>query len=1099
MPILQNDAAKAREIVLPEVWEFTGKHKNFQWGRLAKDTEQVGCTAVVLQNLRGTAARISIGLADGRSLLLTRKVTGELFEQSEMILVARDFSIDEGVVTVSKDARWHKHPALMGKDAETCVETIRKSWAGALAIKEELRDSQNNIVQTGLRRPQVGALHAVAAHWIVSTKPALVVMPTGTGKTEVMLASMLLKPVRRLLVLVPSDALRHQTGEKFTRLGVLSHVGVIGSSVLRPVTGLIKSGFKSQGDLKAIARCNVVVSTVAALQGMTNGLLKKFLDYFDSVFFDEAHHMPALSWDRIFDFMTSQRIVQFTATPFRLDGMRIPGRIIFNFPLRYAQQDGYFRPIHFRDVFETDPDQGDQKVAELAVQQLRQDLAAGYDHFLLARAESIERAEKLLTTIYAQRYGDLNPVLAHSKRPGHKAILDAIRGRQHRIIVCVNMFGEGFDFPGLKIAAVHDPHKSLAITLQFTGRFTRDAKNIGEATLVANTADTKVSEAIEELYAEDSDWNQLIPELSSKAVQSQQDFSDFLDKMKGGEIGDDEIFGLNVLRPKTSTVIFKASAFNPRRYRQGVKKKGTRVEREWHSKDKDLVVFITRSRVPIEWATIKETANETWTLYIVAYEQQQGLIFVYSSDKGSLHHEIARAVSGGTAELVSGERMFRALHGFSRLVFMSAGLYGQGKRLRFRMYTGLDIGEAIDPTVQSTSTKSNLFAIGYDNGERTSIGVSYKGRVWSMSSSSVPDWRHWCNRTASKILDETIPTDQFLSHTLLPKEIRELPNKNRLLSVTLPIEWYSSEVDSVRIYEADAERKFDAFGIHGFTRSDDLVEMEVGFSEGASSRLRLSWGPGDGQFSVVQRSGPTLRLFVNGKHVRLDEYFRDHPPILIFADGSEVRGGILLAKREDLTFTYDKARIQVLNWAGVDLCRESKWKGGSPRGDSIQGYLIDSLKTANNTFVVDDDDSGEIADVVEISEQREEVIFRFYHCKYAGGTSAGKRADDLYVVCGQAVRSVRWVHDHDHLIRHMQRRELKNLNGRPTRFEKGNLKGLLNLKRRLKRMRVRYEIVVVQPGLSKTSLTPELSAILGAASVFVSEITGSALEVIASA
>ncbi|WP_346659404.1 helicase-related protein [Bradyrhizobium sp. 141] len=55
-----------------------------------------------------------------------------------------------------------------------------------------------------------------------------------------------------------------------------------------------------------------------------------------------------------------------------------------------------------------------------------------------------------------------------------------------RIVVCVDMLGEGVDLPNLKIAALHDTHKSLAVTLQFIGRITRkgDDKTIGEATVV---------------------------------------------------------------------------------------------------------------------------------------------------------------------------------------------------------------------------------------------------------------------------------------------------------------------------------------------------------------------------------------------------------------------------------------------------------------------------------------------------------------------------------------------------------------------------------------------------------------------------------------
>ena len=63
------------------------------------------------------------------------------------------------------------------------------------------------------------------------------------------------------------------------------------------------------------------------------------------------------------------------------------------------------------------------------------------------------------------------------------------------------MLGEGFDFPRLKIAAIHDPHKSIATTIQFVGRFTRTSNNkIGDATIIANISNEMTNKAMEELY-----------------------------------------------------------------------------------------------------------------------------------------------------------------------------------------------------------------------------------------------------------------------------------------------------------------------------------------------------------------------------------------------------------------------------------------------------------------------------------------------------------------------------------------------------------------------------------------------------------------------
>ena len=136
---------------------------------------------------------------------------------------------------------------------------------------------------------------------------------------------------------------------------------------------------------------------------------------------------------------------------------------------------------------------------------------------------------------------------------------------------------------------------------------------------------------------------------------------------------------------------------------------------------------------------------------------------------------------------------------------------------------------------------------------------------------------------------------------------------------------------------------------------------------------------------------------------------------------------------------------------------------------------------------------------MEISAEKECVQFRLYHCKYSGGALAGIRVRDAAEVCAQAVRSVRWIMDPRWLIEHLKQRERRHLGGRPTRFEKGSLRTLMNLKRRLRKLRCRYEICIVQPGISKAHCNPEISTMLGAASNLVSEMTGLPLKVIASA
>lgn len=125
-----------------------------------------------------------------------------------------------------------------------------------------------------LRRPQIGALHSVIGYWASGvTAPGIVVMPTGTGKTETMLALLVAARPERLLVLVPTAALRDQIAAKFESLGILHTHQIVTPSVMRPVVGKLQHGFHDASNAAAFASaCNVVVATPHALQACEPGL-----------------------------------------------------------------------------------------------------------------------------------------------------------------------------------------------------------------------------------------------------------------------------------------------------------------------------------------------------------------------------------------------------------------------------------------------------------------------------------------------------------------------------------------------------------------------------------------------------------------------------------------------------------------------------------------------------------------------------------------------------------------------------------------------------------------------------------------------------------
>jgi len=100
-------------------------------------------------------------------------------------------------------------------------------------------------------------------------------MPTGTGKTDTMLALLISGKMERTLILVPSDALRSQLVRKCENFKTLRSVGAVSESALNPVVCSINSGM-TEKDVLNLSKANVIVATPQALR-LFNGAAMKAL------------------------------------------------------------------------------------------------------------------------------------------------------------------------------------------------------------------------------------------------------------------------------------------------------------------------------------------------------------------------------------------------------------------------------------------------------------------------------------------------------------------------------------------------------------------------------------------------------------------------------------------------------------------------------------------------------------------------------------------------------------------------------------------------------------------------------------------------------
>src|SRR5665213_830642 len=63
---------------------------------------------------------------------------------------------------------------------------------------------------TGLYNAQLGAIHSIAAHFTVHKVPGIVTMPTGSGKTAVLMMAPFVLQSNRILIITPSRMVRGQ-------------------------------------------------------------------------------------------------------------------------------------------------------------------------------------------------------------------------------------------------------------------------------------------------------------------------------------------------------------------------------------------------------------------------------------------------------------------------------------------------------------------------------------------------------------------------------------------------------------------------------------------------------------------------------------------------------------------------------------------------------------------------------------------------------------------------------------------------------------------------------------------------------------------------
>jgi len=981
------------------------------------------------------------------------------------------------------------------------LTAVTASWEGAVHLRESRPARNNPTALRGLRRPQIGALYAALAHATRSSDPATIVMPTGTGKTETMLVLNAHQRFERLLVIVPTDALREQIAGKFETFGVLKHQDCVDPAAVFPVVIRLSHIPTTLADVDQVFDSANVVVTTMQIAGRAEALIQeRMAARASALFIDEAHHIGAPTWARFRSLFVDRDpplpIIQFTATPFREDGRRVDGEFIYTYPLKKAQAEGYFKPIRFAAVFGLDQSDADQAIAEKLGEVLETDLNAGLNHLAIARCQTIDRA-KALHQLYSAMFPKFHPVIVHGQQATRErqANLAAFQRFESRIIVCVDMLGEGFDLPELKIAGLHDPHKSIAATIQFVGRITRQDPTLGDATVIANTGIDDIDRSLAKLYAEDADWNVLVEALSRARIGRQVRRAEIFQ----GFVGDMSDIPLQTLEPKMNAVVYRTTcdAWDPLRaedlHNPGIYL-GMKINQH-----RRVAIFVTRSEEQAAWTTAQHATNVIWDLYMMHWDQVAGLLYISSSAKGP-HDRLAKIVCGETASRVEGEDVFRCLHGFKRLILRNLGLtHHQGRAVRYSMYMGVDVADGLDAAKSQSRIKNNLFASGFRDGMPATRGCSAKGKFWSISRvHDLIDWVEWCEDIGRSVNDSGITTDGVFKSAMRPRQISERPDAPPV-AIHWPESFLTQIEDRVEIIFGDEPVLFTECDIEllGHERMGPLrfaVRSETHVAE-----FEIVFGEGGARYP--QRRGPRTVIKIGSKATALSESFSDDSPQIDFGDGSLLIYSHLYALPDGIASEpYPADSIEAWDWSGINIRAESQ--GPEKRVDSVQRRVIDHLLADGQVYdiVFDDDGAGEIADVVTICVTEGLVQVTLHHCKYSTVETPGARVTDLYEVCGQAQKSARWRDRPNRMFTHMLRREKLRLDkGQSSRFEHGNAAFLVKLRASWQDYRYEFHVRIVQPGLSRATITEDGLHLLAGVETYLLETRAMKLRVIGSA
>ncbi|WP_342540343.1 DEAD/DEAH box helicase family protein [Heyndrickxia sp. FSL K6-6286] len=933
----------------------------------------------------------------------------------------------------------------------------------------------------GLRNAQLGAIHAIGSYFTRENKnKALIVLPTGTGKTAVLMMSPYILESKKVLIITPSILVRNQIAENFSELKTLKHINVLPEICMSPIVFEL-TDTKVEDHIERIIQSDVVVATP---QGAWNiSMNPKCSELFDLVLVDEAHHEPAKKWREALENFSEANKILFTATPFRLDNKKLQADLIYRYSLSQAYKDKVFGEVKFIPIKIENKETKDIEIALETEKIFFEDKSKGLKHSLMVRAGSIEEA-KILYGIYKENT-ELNLEIVHS-RLSAKTIRNVIKkllDSELDGVVCVDMMAEGFDFPNLKIAAIHSPHKSLAITLQFIGRFARtNASEIGEAKFIAVNDEEFILEN-HKLFSSDAVWKDIIINLSETQITDEEENQRFINKFTPKLVNRTEISNEIInMRPNFHAKIFHTVSFN---IHADFPEVGFKIESLLINTEDNTVIAILSETVVPKWATRESGIyDNNFYLIVMHYSPEFNLLFINSQLKSeNLYTIIASSYCGENQFYkLSRNELHKVLGDMENFEIFNSGLQNRvSNEESYVINSGPDVSNTFDPATGKLYAAGHVFCKAQKDGVDYTLGYSSGSKIWSSTYGSIKEFVEWCNISATKIKNQRliVKTNTAFDFVPIPEKIIEFPNTIFL------IRWASSTYSNPRPLFLDEK-----------VGESTILDLDISLVSITKNEIKFKCKYKDTDYlyalnlegNITSLEEDELLVQVGRRHMKISEYLVGNPVEFLTTD-------LCLISDSEIA----KNNIKIENFVPI-LIEQKKWsiyntdielEFGKPKKKgfiSIHDALEVILKGDGYEYLIYDHGTGEIADYIGIITTPSEINIHFYHVKAMKAKTYNNSVNDLYDVLGQAIKSVIWLKS-----KSVFRNKLSN------RRDSGYCQFILGdfdtLKSQLLSNKIiKAKIIAVQPSIKKNlKMTEKIAELLAATNHYIKH-SGSANE-----